>query len=49
MREKIKSSLDKTIQYLDIELKDDTQKYKKDKKILAKDFNKNKLLFVNLE
>ena len=25
MREKIKSSLDKTIQYLDIELKDDTQ------------------------
>ena len=29
MREKIKSSLDKTIQYLDIELKDDTQNIKK--------------------
>ena len=29
MREKIKSSLDKTIQYLDFELKNDTQNLKK--------------------
>ena len=48
MREKIKSSLDKTIQYLDFELKNDTQNLK-NKKILVKYFNKNKLLFVNLE
>lgn len=36
MREKIKSSLDKTIQYLDIELKDDTQNIKKTRRFWLK-------------
>ena len=36
MREKIKSSLDKTIQYLDIELKDDTQNIKKTRRVWLK-------------
>ena len=36
MREKIKSSLDKTIQYLDIELKDDTQNIKKTRRFWPK-------------
>ena len=36
MRKKIKSSLDKTIQYLDIELKDDTQNIKKTRRFWLK-------------
>ena len=48
MRKKIKTSLDEAVQYLDFELKNDTQNLK-NKKILVKYFNKNKLLFVNLE
>ena len=36
MREKIKSSLDKTIQYLDIELKKDTQNLKKTRRFWLK-------------
>ncbi len=48
MRKKIKTNLDEAVQYLDFELKNDTQNLK-NKKILVKYFNKNKLLFVNLE
>ena len=48
MRKKIKTNLDEAVQYLDFELKNDTQNLK-NKKILGKYFNKNKLLFVNLE
>ena len=36
MREKIKSSLDKTIQYLDFELKNDTQNLKKTRRFWLK-------------
>ena len=49
MRKKIKTNLDEAVQYLDFELKNDTQNLKKNKKILVKDFNKNKYLFINLE
>ncbi|MCT7406576.1 hypothetical protein [Aliarcobacter cryaerophilus] len=48
MEKKIKTNLDEAVQYLDFELKNDTQNLK-NKKILVKYFNKNKLLFVNLE
>ena len=48
MRKKIKTNLDEAVQYLDFELKNDTQNLK-NKKILVKYFNKNKLLFVNSE
>ena len=48
MRKKIKTNLDEAVQYLDFELKNDTQNLK-NKKILVKYFNKNKLLFINLE
>ena len=48
MRKKIKTNLGEAVQYLDFELKNDTQNLK-NKKILVKYFNKNKLLFVNLE
>lgn len=46
MEKKIKTNLDEAVQYLDFELKNDTQNLK-NKKILVKYFNKNKLLFVN--
>lgn len=48
MRKKIKTNLDEAVQYLDFELKNDTQNLK-NKKILVKYFNKNKFLFINLE
>ena len=41
-------TLGEAVQYLDFELKNDTQNLK-NKKILVKYFNKNKLLFVNSE